>query len=649
MFHRVRALSDAEQLGAEGQINLIASTDKPVDWGSWREVLKHDGQSIDMRAARSLLINHKPDQLAGSISGMQVVNGELRSAADIDEDAKMQSGVSVRKAVKKRQLGGVSIGYSYDMKDTAFNEETRELTVNKWRLLEISLTPIPADSRAHVRSMPTETTAALPAATKERTTVMPEVITPQVTPVVPPVDHAALIRELAESKEREAKAVRTLKLQTLAAEQGIDTAGIDLGSFASEAEGLTELIKRKAKPTEIKPGNTPVHTNIDAADKARDAALGAMAFNAGFKGRKDQEGNPLVGKSMRNIIRQTAQMLGENTGNWDETDIAWYGLGRNEKIQGTRSGPANVTTSNFSTFVFLNNITKILAMGYERGAASSQYKKICSFQTVPDFKTYNIGALGAGNLTNTVEDTAFPELTKTDGVYSNTAKMWGGTLSLTIQALKNDDLGQFNRVLSQAGGLLDKTMDRRVFQKLLMGTSSAEGTSTWTSNTTSGGSLVYTTQDLMAAARGKLGLVRTALQVKTGLDGNPTGNIPRFLICGPTREMEARAITGDNGPGLQAGVAQPSATMTVIPTAWLEASALTGNSTTSYYLLCDPADVTGLVVSTVQGMEGIQVEQYDAGAVAAIKYKLWSPFEADLHFISISSTNTIAAAQQGTT
>jgi hypothetical protein len=87
----------------------------------------------------------------------------------------------------------------------------------------------------------------------------------------------------------------------------------------------------------------------------------------------------------------------------------------------------------------------------------------------------------------------------------------------------------------------------------------------------------------------------------------------------------------------------------VIATPWLEASALTGYSTTSYYLLADPNTVTGLVLTKIRGYESVQVQPYDAGAVAAMNFKLWLPFEADLHYVTISSTKTIAAAQQGTT
>jgi hypothetical protein len=87
-----------------------------------------------------------------------------------------------------------------------------------------------------------------------------------------------------------------------------------------------------------------------------------------------------------------------------------------------------------------------------------------------------------------------------------------------------------------------------------------------------------------------------------------------------------------------------------VVTPWLEASTLTGFSTTTYYLIADPALVTGLVLSTVAGYESPQVQEYDAGAVGARKWKIWQPFEADLFWCANSAgTSLIPGAQQATT
>lgn len=655
IFHRVRAMRDAEKPAADGKIRILASTDDAVSWGDWSEVLSHKDGAVDSSAARSLLINHKADQLAGGISSMVCDGRQMESDGEIDEDAMMQSGVSVRRAVEKGYLRGVSIGYSYERSDTVFDEQTRTLTVNRWRLLEISLTPIPADAKAQVRSLPFAadkapepiTPAAIPAAVTKEVRVSD----PDQKPI-PQGEKAADTVNLAKRDEgvRAAAIQEAREISELARDHSLDASKY-IGQSKTEASSamLRDLAERNKTKT---PTITPAEVNVDQADKARDAFLGAISHNAGVRGGafKDvQEGNNLRGNGVQHAIRKYAALMGIDSSDWSKRDIAAFALGKPEMMDARFGRAANVVSSNFPSFVFLNAVSKIVANGYEMGAASARYKRVVSDNTAPDFRSYYIGALAGGNLTQTAENVAFPELSKAEGAYNNTAKMWGATLSLTIQAIANDDTAQFDRLLRMAGAIADKTIDRRVFQKLLMGTSAVEATSTWTSNTTSGGSLVYTTADLAVAARGRLALVRAALMNKVGLDGNPLGTIPRYLICGPTREVEAQGIVG-TAPGQIGPNTQPSiSTMEVIATPWLEASALTGYSATSYYLLGDPNEVTGLVLTKVRGYENIQVQPYDPGAVAALNWKLWLPFEADLHYLTVGSTATVAAAQQGTT
>ncbi len=432
--------------------------------------------------------------------------------------------------------------------------------------------------------------------------------------------------------------------------------GLDAGDFvgldraAAKDAMLNKLAERSATPA---PKQAPVATiDYDQADKARDAFTGMIAHRAGVRSEsldRLKQGNPLLGRSMIDGFRRYAKLMGINTEDWSREDVAFYALGKRDQMSEMAQRSANVGTGQFTSFVFLNAITKIVARGFEMGSATARYRRVVSDQVVPDFKQFSVGSLSAGNLQQTAELMTFPELDKAEGVYNSTAKMWGGTLSLSLQALVSDDTGSFDRLLRMAGAIADKTIDRRVFQKLLMGTSAAEATSTWTNNTTSGGSLVYTTADTAAAARGKLAVVRAALMNKAGKDSNPYGNIPRFLVVGPTREVEALGITGNSGPLLTAGAQQPATSLEVVATPWLEATALTGNSTTSYYLLADPNEVTALVVSKVRGFETVQVTPYDAGAVAGFNWKLWLPFEADLVYDLVSAVKYFPGAQQGTT
>jgi hypothetical protein len=137
------------------------------------------------------------------------------------------------------------------------------------------------------------------------------------------------------------------------------------------------------------------------------------------------------------------------------------------------------------------------------------------------------------------------------------------------------------------------------------------------------------------------------LQVKLGLDGNPLGNMTKFLLAGPTSGLYLAGILGQ-APGQTVA---NSGQFELVVSPWLESASVTGNSTTSYYAVSDPSIVTGLILSLITGYESPQLQEYDAGAVGARKFKAWMPMEADLFWYTGTdgSTKVIPGAQQCTT
>lgn len=627
---RARADGDADKPD-DGSLDIRASTNEPVSMGDWSEVLDHDADSVDASSARALLINHDADQIAGPLRDAPEFDGSGSNVkASILPEARMRSGVSVRDAVKSGALRGVSIGYGYNMADTDWNEETKTLRVKRWSLREVSLTPIPADLNAQVRSLPDEI--------KHRKIIMTDPIKPEPA-AVPPVDVVA---------ERAALRTEAKEIAALARSVGLNA---DDFMGMSKADAQVAMLAARAKkdaekvPEPAQPATPGIRMGEDVADKQRDAFAEATLARCGFKGQTD--GNPYAGKTILDQVRVYARNVGvRGYENWGRKDLAHFALNETSQISGFRDA-ANIINANFASFVVLNAVTKVVLKGYEMGAAQTQYQRITTTQSVPDFKTYYLGALGTGNLQQTAENVAFPELIKSEGVYSNTAKMWGGTLSLTLQALINDDTGQFDRSLRSAGMIAQKTRDRRTFQKLLMGTATSTGSSTWTSNTTSGCSPVWTTADTLAAARAKVNKGIIDLMNKVGLDGNPLGTQTRFLVGGPTVGAYLAGLQY-GAPGQTVGNAYAGQTELVI-SQWMEASALTGYSTTTFYALGDPETASGLIISSIAGYESPQVQEYDAGAVGARKWKVWDAFEVDLPYLTVGSTATIAAAQQCTT
>jgi HK97 family phage prohead protease len=633
MFKRFVSIRAEDMKPADGgltRLRILASTDAPVDMGGWREILSHADGAIDTSTATALLVNHDPNMIAGAIRETSTDGKQMTIDVDLDDCAMLESGMSVKRAVEIGALRGASIGYMYDRRDCAYDEETRTVTVSKLRLLELSLTPTPADASAGLRSVPFDFTHQAPGPKEQTMSDTAPSAAPAATVVTP--DIRAEQRQVADL-------ATSLKLNP------VDFIGQDMPT-AKDAM-LAAVAKRSAE--QHRAPEAVITMTADEADKQMDAF--AEAYADRVYGRASKVGNPYAGKRLRQMAQRFARSQGARTEDWSDRDAAHFALGEVSQLRGHRDVGANVILSNFPNFVFLNAIEKIVAKGFEsapKGLTGASGAPIYDTQMVPDFKSYTIGGMGVGNLVETAENTAFPELTKTEGAYSDTAKMWGGTISLSLQALISDDTAQFDRALRQAGPIAQKTIERRLVQKFLRGIATTDA-STWTSNTTSGCSPVWTTADTLAAARAKIGIGAAAMQAKLGLDGNPTGNMPRFVFAGPTAGNYLAGLLGQ-APGQNVLNAVASGQYELVISPWLEAAAITGYSTTSYYLIADPMLATGLILSKVAGYETVQVQEYDAGAVGARKWKLWIPAEADLFWSANSAgTSTVFAAHQCTT
>ena len=627
---------DEASLSDPTAIRMVASTSAPCriavnvdgETQDWDEVLEH-GDGVDTSATRSLLLNHRSDAIIGSIKSIRMDGTQAFVEANILPDAVLETGVKVVDAVRAGALKGVSIGYAYRMTDDSVtvDYEARCMTVRKWRLLEVTLTPIPADPGAGLRSLQKH-------APKDAKTMSDPDIKKDAVDVEAVRSEAKSIAALADSHHL----------------RSADYVGLTLE--AAKDKILADISARDAKAAEVKTSaRSHIEVGEDHIEKVAKRAVGAMLHNAGFRhgdsktagiefedgtGLKDsQQGNTLRGRAMSDILRASLSDLGVDSGKMDRHALAAVALGRRDA--------SNLTAGFFTNFVFANLLTKSVSAGFQMGSSSIKYEPLVGRNYVPDYKAFAIGGLGTGNLQQTVEDAAFPELAQAEGSFQDRIKMWGGTISLTEQMVVSDDTGRFFENLRQAGVIAKKTIDKRVFQKLLMGTSTSEATSTWTNNTTSA-TIVHTTNDQAVAARANLAKVESAMMQKVGLDGNPTGNQGRFLVVPPDLQYAAAGLLGI-APGQQNN---SLLRYEVVSTPWLQFSGHTGNSATSYYLIADPAEVTSLVVSTINGIESPRVEQYDAGAVAAYKWKIYMPFEAHLVNHTVGSTATIAGAQQGT-
>lgn len=584
MFKRFIRMDDAA--AQDKFLRFTASTSDAVDMGGWREVLAHDPADVDVSTARALLLNHDPNRIIGTIRACSFSQDKRTCdmEAELLDGATLETGVSISDAIKSGALRGISVGYAYDRADTAWSSETRTLTVRKWRLLEASATPIPADKSASMRSVPfnLDPNTAHVAEPKE----------PHMTP-----EEIKAAAELAAVQAKLARAETENRVRSLAAAHGVSADGLDFGK--PEADLNAELLKRHAKANEAKPAEpvTKVVVVADAADKFIEGAT---------KGLVGERGGLVLSAS--DLVRRCAKFDGEDASDWSPMELANYAMRR---MSYSKRDAANKTTASFSVLTG-NTANKALLKGFD--SYMPVWDKICTIKDAANFNAHYHVGVATGRLTETAEDIAFPELTQREGSYSSTLKMWGATVSVTEQAIVNDELGEIMRSFQRAGYAAARTIDRQVFYVLLK--------ATWTNDVQTGATL---------ATAGNLDLVRAKLKGKLSPAGEKMELEPSILLVDSANAYNAALATGQIHK-INETVAGGSPKVTgiqVIDSTWIgDTGLLDGALTSDYYLFGNPNVVDTICLEFLRGMRSPEIQPFDAGAVAAAKYKIKLPFQA---------------------
>jgi hypothetical protein len=616
----------APTVGDDGSITIQVSSETPVpmrDTGVL-EVLMHRGpENCDASACHSVLFHHDPNFILGPVESFVVSGGVSVARAKIMPDAMLPNGVKAIDAVRGKSLRGASLWYRYSHKDCTYDEKSNTLYVNKWRAMEVTLTPTPEDAQGYVRSANppqgnTMTDPVIPAA---------DPVAAPITPVPPVVDGA---RAAADAARAEVVAVVQL------AESH--------GFRASEFAGLN-LQQAKDKMLDMHLSKTPEpvaagrsHVTFDIADKMRSAAENYVLKRCGMA--KPDAQNPLNGRRFADAVKVYAEKLGiRGARDWSDDDACRFSMGKRSMMSWGARNAANTVSDMFDTFVTLDAVNKALVIGFDGSGARQTWPVFGKRRTVSDFRNYKLGTLATGNLEIVGENQPAPELSKSEGIYQNAIKRWAGTLSFSFEARKNDDMMEFARIMSTAGALAQRAVEKRVYQKLMMGLSLDPATATWTNNTTSG-TIVSTTGDTLVAARANLDTVINAMVTKTDLSGNPISAMPDLLIVPSSLGNAARSIVGQVQPGQING---SNRSLEVLETPWLSSTILTGNSTTSYYLIA--RDVTFMEVTFLEGQEAPMAREYDMGAVDATGFLIAHYFEAD----AVALDGKFVGAHRGTT
>ncbi len=243
------------------------------------EILLHEKDSADLswiRAGGSLLLNHDPDQIVGSVVSVSVENRRGRAVVKFATTARGQEAFQL---VREGALKGVSFGYEWakgaveqiPAGETFRSESGVEFSgpaiiVKRWRALEITLTPVPADVSVGVARSKPETERG------NKTVSLKRFVTRECLRRGIALDKAKVILEVAEDEGHAREmldAFKKMRASTSTATNAQADADENIDEEATE-EATAEEAQEEADEDEAT-GNEPVRA---AATKTRSRRTG---------------------------------------------------------------------------------------------------------------------------------------------------------------------------------------------------------------------------------------------------------------------------------------------------------------------------------------------------------------------------------------
>jgi len=278
-----------------------------------------------------------------------------------------------------------------------------------------------------------------------------------------------------------------------------------------------------------------------------------------------------------------------------------------------------LTTSDYPNLL-ANAANKMLLPEYE--AAQPTYRLLAERQDLPDFKTASV--LKAGDFPVPLQVAEEGEIklgSFSEAKDSFTLATYGRRLLFSFQAIVNDDLNAFARVMRGAATRLADFENSLWFTSLI----SASGAGPTlgdtgalfnaTAVTTAGGHANLTSSGT-AISIDSIGVGRAAMRKQTSLDGIKLNIVPRYLLTSPDKETLARQHTTMISNPLTASYVNPWAGQ-------LEAiSDANLSSANPWYLFADPMRAPVSVYGYLQGQAGPSVATRQGFEVLGVEMRV---------------------------
>ena len=535
-------------------------------------------------------------------------------------------------------IRSVSFGYSVQRYEiTRAQDRTDGVNMPLYRAVawtpqEISFVPVPADANASTRAHPEHGAPC-------------EFI--RAASAQPLKDTTMTDAELQTQREQDA-ATRAAELATAAANAA--TAATNAATAAAAAErqraaDITALCTRHAVPPEkaakfitegtaidvvrtvilddvatrdAQAGNgqrnvTRVHTVSDEVKTRLEGIEEAFTHRVDPKSKLTDNGRQFRGMSLMEMGREHLERSSFDTRGIDRMQLA-------TQILNFRSG-GMLATSDFANLL-ANVASKRLRSGYEENQPSYQ-RWARRAPDAPDFKSMSVVNLaGAPDLLQVNEHGEFKYGAMTDGKENYSLLTYGRIVSLTRQALINDDLRGFDRLVGAFGNSAARLENRTVYAVLTANAALSDTVALFHAthaNLTSSGTAIS-----VAA----LGVGRTAMRLQKGLQSEELNLTPSFLIVPAAQEQLAYQYTSANYTPVTAATTNEFRAGGRTAVEPIVESILDANSSTAWYLAANTGQIDTVEYCYLQGAAGPVIESEVGFEVDGISYKCRLDFAA---------------------
>lgn len=289
----------------------------------------------------------------------------------------------------------------------------------------------------------------------------------------------------------------------------------------------------------------------------------------------------------------------------------------------------SLATSDFASLL-ANVANKRLRQAYEENTPS-YVRWARRGVDAQDFREMKVVQLsGAPDLLQTTEHGEFKYGSMSSGAEVFSMLTYGRIVSLTRQAIINDDLRGFDRMVAAFGGASRRLENRTVYAQLTANAALADTGPLFnaTAVTTAGGHANLGSGGGSALQASSLTTARTAMRLQKGLQSEELNLAPAFLIVPATLEQTAYQLTSANyTPATASAINEFRAGGRTSLEPVVE-PILDANSTTAWYLAAANSQVDTVEYCYLAGSDGPVIETEMGFDTDGISYKCRLDFVA---------------------